>query len=76
MSQPSSQSEALVLGALQGLKPNHPITMERIAELIPELSWNELFHAVDTLSRRGDVVLRRKGFAYELSLPRMICVSA
>ena len=75
MCQLSSRSEALVLGALQGLEPN-PITMERIAELIPELSWNELFQAVDALSRRGDVVLRRKGFAYELSLPRMIPVLA
>jgi len=30
------------------------------------LSWSELFHAVDSLSRRGAIVLKRHGFDYEL----------
>ena len=73
MSTHASRSEGLILDALQGGKP---ILLEQITERIPELSWNELFQAVDTLSRRGDLVLRRRGFAYYLSLPRMSHVSA
>jgi hypothetical protein len=73
MSTHSSQSEALILGAL---RDGDPILLEQIIERIPELSWNELFQAVDALSRRGDLTLRRRGFAYYLSLPRMSQVSA
>ncbi|WP_447986770.1 hypothetical protein [Nitrospira sp. Nam74] len=73
MSIHSSQSEALILDALRG---GDPILLEQITERIPELSWNELFQAVDTLSRRGDLILRRRGFAYYLSLPHMSRVSA
>jgi len=73
MFQPSSRSETLVTKALQGLEP---IPMEQITARIPELSWNEVFHVVDSLSRRGDLVLRREGFTYYLSLPRMSQVPA
>ncbi len=66
-SQPS-QSEVLVLKALQG---KGPISLEQMTERIPGLSWNDLFQAVDTLSRRGDLILQRKGFAYYVSLPRV-----
>jgi hypothetical protein len=68
-----SRSETLVLDALQG---RDPIPLEQITEWIPELSWNELFQAVDALSRRGDLILRRKGFAYYLSLPNLSRLSA
>lgn len=73
MSTNASRSEALILDALRG---GDPILLEQITERIPELSWNELFLVVDTLSRRGDLILRRSGFAYYLSLPRMSHVSA
>jgi hypothetical protein len=73
MSTSSSRSETLILDALQG---GELILLEHITERLPELSWNELFHAVDTLSRRGDLVLRRRGFAYYLSLPCTSQVSA
>ena len=73
MSTNSSRSEALILDALRG---GDPILLEQITERIPELSWNELFQVVDILSRRGDLILRRRGFAYYLSLPRMSQVSA
>ena len=72
MSTHSSRSEALILDALRG---GDSILLEEITERIPELSWIELFQAVDTLSRRGDLILRRRGFAY-LSLPRLSHVSA
>jgi hypothetical protein len=73
MFQPPSRADLLVLAALHSAEP---MTMEHIAERIPELSWNELFHAVDAMSRRGDVMLRRKGFAYYVSLPCMSRISA
>jgi hypothetical protein len=73
MSTNPSRSEALLLDVLQG---GDPILLEHITERIPELGWNELFQAVDTLSRRGDLILQRRGFAYYLSLPRISHVSA
>ena len=73
MSTNPSRSEALILDTLQG---GDPILLEHITERIPELGWNELFQAVDTLSLRGDLVLQRRGFAYYLSLPRITHVSA
>jgi len=73
MFQPSSRSEDLVLKALQ---TNEALSLEQITERVPDLSWNDLFHAVDTLSRRGDLILQRKGFAYYVSLPRMSCLPA
>ena len=72
MSTNSSRSETLILDALRG---GDPILLEQITEQIPELSWNELFQAVDILSRRGDLILRRRGFAYYLSLPCLSQVS-
>ena len=64
MSTNPSRSEALILDALRG---GDSILLEQVTERIPELSWNELFLVVDALSRRGDLILRRSGFAYYLS---------
>jgi hypothetical protein len=47
------------------------LSMDELIQKLPELSWNELFLAVDRLSRRGAISLRRHGFDYELSLPHM-----
>lgn len=63
MTNPHSSHEALVLAALRS---NEALTMEQMKEVLPQLSWWELFRAVDELSRRGDLILRRKGFDYEL----------
>jgi hypothetical protein len=73
MLQQPSRSEDLVLQALQ---INEALSLEQITERVPDLSWNDLFHAVDRLSRRGDLVLQRRGFAYYVSLPRMSCLPA
>lgn len=73
MHQQPSRSEDLVLQALQ---INEAVSLEQITERVPDLSWNDLFHAVDRLSRRGDLVLQRRGFAYYVSLPRLCCLPA
>lgn len=42
------------------------LTIEQLAAELPELTWSELFHTIDSLSRRGAITLQRKGFIYEL----------
>jgi hypothetical protein len=65
MTQMMEENEALVM---QHLETAHPVVLDRIVENIPELSWNQIFQTVDTLSRKGVISLRRRGFNYELSL--------
>ena len=69
----SSRAEALVL---QTLYESGSLALEHMTERIPELSWSEVFHAVDRLSRKGEIVLRRHCFSYHLSLPALSHVSA
>lgn len=73
MFQPLSRSEDLVLRCL---RLSEALSLEQITERVPDLSWNDVFHAVDALSRRGDLILRRKGFTYYVSLPCMSRLSA
>ncbi|HEX3203698.1 MAG TPA: hypothetical protein VHQ67_03025 [Nitrospiraceae bacterium] len=63
-----SRAEDLVVSLLQEI---HSGTLEEVVTRLPELSWNEVFHTVDSLSRRGGIILRRRGFAYDVSLPVM-----
>lgn len=63
MSLPQSSHEGLILNVLRS---GDASTMEQVKLLLPQLSWWELFRAVDALSRRGDIILRRKGIDYKL----------
>ena len=58
-----SNIEALVL---EHLDRAGCLTIEQLAAELPELTWSELFHTIDSLSRRGAITLQRKGFIYEL----------
>jgi uncharacterized protein (DUF433 family) len=42
-----------VRGALEQVGGNHPL--EEVAELCPELTWNQIFLAIDYLSRTGQI---------------------
>ena len=42
------------------------IGLDALVEMMPEYSWNQIFHAVDQLARRRSIVLRRHGFDYTL----------
>ena len=53
---------------LQQLRGGRPCTVEEILERVPELTWAQLFLAVDILSRRGDVELSRQGFTYSVRM--------
>jgi hypothetical protein len=41
------------------------VTFAEIIDRLPELSWNQVFLAVDALSRRGEIILSRRGFEYQ-----------
>jgi hypothetical protein len=60
-----SPFETIILDVLQSNRA--PLTMDEILARLPELKWSEVFLTVDSLSRRGDILIRRKGFDYELS---------
>ena len=63
----ASRNESLVL---QLLDRAGCLTIEQVAAALPELTWCELFHRIDGLSRRGAILLHRRGFEYEVYLAR------
>ena len=42
------------------------LTLEQVVNLLPELSWNQVFKTIDELSRHGKIILLRRGFDYEI----------
>lgn len=56
-------SEYLILDLLHA---RQSLTLEQVVALLPELSWNQVFKTVDELSRRGKIILLRRGFQYEV----------
>jgi hypothetical protein len=57
------QAEAKILAVVAERRHIH---LEQLLGCLPELTWNQVFAIVDTLSRRGLVCLSRRGFEYEL----------
>jgi hypothetical protein len=49
---------------LERLQMERSFTVEELLDELPELSWSQVFLAIDLLSRRGDIELRREGFTY------------
>ena len=41
-----------------------PLTIEEIVGRLPRLGWNQIFLAVDSLSRKGLIILKRRGYDY------------
>lgn len=48
------------------LRARRSLTLEQVVSLLPELSWNQVFRTIDDLSRRGEIVLLRRGYDYEV----------
>lgn len=48
------------------LSVRRSVTLEQLVALLPELTWNQVFTTVDELSRRGEILLFRRGFTYEV----------
>ncbi len=55
--------ESTILAQLQST----PVSLDQLVRQVPQLTWNQVFQAVDGLSRTGSIQLRRKHFRYELS---------
>lgn len=53
---------------LEQLRASGQCTVEEMLERVPELTWGQLFLAMDVLSRRGEVELSREGFTYCLRM--------
>jgi hypothetical protein len=47
------------------------VTMDQLMLRLPGLTWGEMFFALDALSRRGEILMRRRGFEYEVCTPRV-----
>ncbi len=64
----TATTESLVITILER---ERRLRLDQIVARLPELSWSQVFRAVDSLSRRGAIRLERRGFDYELSpVPR------
>ncbi|HET6675558.1 MAG TPA: hypothetical protein VFG71_09475 [Nitrospiraceae bacterium] len=61
--QETQVNEAMVL---ELLSHERSISLEAVVDLLPQMSWNQVFQCVDSLSRRGEIILLRHGFDYEL----------
>ena len=73
MSGGNEDIERLILDTLAS---RQAVTMEGLVGLLPELGWNGIFQAVDSMSRCGHIALRRQGFDYELAMPAVASQSA
>jgi hypothetical protein len=72
MSDPESCSELRQSMVLAALGSGDAVTVDQLMMRLPELTFSELFFALDALSRRGEVFMRRRGFEYEISVPKTV----
>lgn len=61
-----TRAECLILDVLETAEGT-AYSLEALVACLPELSWSELFQAVDHLSRRGAIRMHRRGFDYLLA---------
>ena len=61
-----SPSDALTAAILDHLNEQTVISLDTLVCLMPQYTWNQIFHCIDQLSRCNKVVLRRHRFEYTL----------
>ena len=61
-----SHADALTATILDHLSEQTVISLDTLIYLIPQYTWNQIFHRVDQLSRCKKVVLRRHQLEYTL----------
>jgi hypothetical protein len=49
---------------LDRLEEETVIGLDELVEMLPQYTWNQIFHAVDQLARFGNIVLRRHRYDY------------
>ena len=61
----SSSHECTIISLLAA---SDRLTIDEILARAPDLSWSQVFLAIDILSRKGEVTLHRKGFEYSVEM--------
>jgi hypothetical protein len=64
-----SASDALMVAILEHLNDQTVISLDTLVCLMPQYTWNQIFHCVDQLARCNKVALRRHRFEYMLFSP-------
>ena len=59
-------SDALTATILDNLDEQTVISLDTLICLMPQYTWNQIFHRVDQLARCKKIVLRRHRFEYTL----------
>jgi hypothetical protein len=59
-------SDDLTTTILDHLNEQTVISLDTLICLMPQYTWNQIFHTVDHLARCNKIVLRRHRFAYTL----------
>lgn len=61
-----SDTDALTATILDHLNEQTVISLDTLICLMPQYTWNQIFHRVDQLARCSKIVLRRHRFEYML----------
>lgn len=61
-----TETESLEAVILSHLDEQAVIGLDALVILLPDYSWNQIFHAVDRLARCGGITLRRHRSEYTL----------
>jgi hypothetical protein len=59
-------SDLLETRVLRMLDEKGVIDLDVLIQMLPEYSWNQIFHSVDQLARIKKIVLRRDHYKYTL----------
>ena len=59
-------TDALAAAILDHLDEQSVISLDSLICLMPQYTWNQIFHCVDQLARCHKIVLRRHRFEYML----------
>lgn len=59
-------TDALTAAILDHLNEQAVISLDSLICLMPQYTWNQIFHRVDELARYRKIVLRRHRFEYML----------
>lgn len=59
-------TDALTATILDHLNEQTVISLDTLVCLMPQYTWNQIFHTVDRLARCNKIVLRRHRFDYTL----------
>lgn len=64
--------DVLTATILDHLNEQTVISLDSLVCLMPQYTWNQIFHRIDQLTRCNKVVLRRHRFEYMLFSPHFV----